>query len=249
MAIDWIKMRVDLQTHPKVVRILSATGTDKFRVIGGLHAVWGVFDAHSVDGVLKGYSLEAMDHIIGWEGFSKALLDVGWLAVNNDDSLVLPEFSEHNGKSGKRRAEDQKRKRDARNSTENDQKTADRMRTKCGLDKKRKEYNKHNVDHYAFAQLMAEKINIVLPRSKSPNLDSWANDIRLLNEIDNIPMDEISRVFMWANQDSFWQTNIQSPKSLGRNTQPSTVGRWEKLNKVANLIWSRLHDDIQRTGF
>lgn len=41
MAIDWIKMRVDLQTHPKVVRILSATGTDKFRVIGGLHAVWG----------------------------------------------------------------------------------------------------------------------------------------------------------------------------------------------------------------
>jgi len=214
MAIDWIKMRVDLQTHPKVVRILSAIGADKFRVIGGLHAVWGVFDAHSSDGVLKGYSIEAMDHIIGWEGFSKAMLDVGWLVVDNNQALMLPEFSEHNGRSGKRRAEDQKRKRDSRNSTENDQKVADRMRTECGLDKIRKEKNKHNSEHYDFAKLMYDRIKQVIPRSKLPNLESWANDIRLLNEIDNVPMEEISTIFMWANKDSFWQMNIQSPKKL-----------------------------------
>lgn len=39
MSGDWIKMRIDLQTHPKIVRILSATKADKFRVIGGLHTV------------------------------------------------------------------------------------------------------------------------------------------------------------------------------------------------------------------
>lgn len=119
MAIDWIKMRCDLQSHPKVVRIMSATKADKFRVVGGLHAVWGVFDAHSVDGVLQGYTPAMMDHIIGWEGFSGAMIAVGWLAIDGAESLVMPEFGEHNGKSAKRRAEDQKRKRDKRTNVRN----------------------------------------------------------------------------------------------------------------------------------
>lgn len=114
MAGDWIKMRLDLQTHPKVVRILSATKSDKFRVIGGLHAVWSVFDTHSADGRLSGYTPETLDHIIGWEGFAAAMIAVGWLGTDGDESLILPEFDEHNGKSGKRRADDQKRKRNER---------------------------------------------------------------------------------------------------------------------------------------
>ena len=125
MAIDWIKMRVDLQSHPKVVRILSAmrphdvhNKTDKFRVIGGLHAVWSDFDAHCEDGILNGYTPETLDHVIGWDGFSGAMISVGWLIENSGVSLAMPEFSEHNGQSAKRRAEDQKRKRDSRSSME-----------------------------------------------------------------------------------------------------------------------------------
>jgi len=113
MAADWIKMRIDLQTHPKVVRILSATMADKFRVIGGLHAVWAIFDTHSVDGVLNGYSPSILDHLIGWDGFSQAMIDVKWLSFDGEN-LTVPEFEEHNGASGKRRAEDQKRKKKSR---------------------------------------------------------------------------------------------------------------------------------------
>jgi len=116
MAGDWIKMRLDLQTHPKVVRILSATKSDKFRAIGGLHAVWSVFDTHSVDGRLAGYTPETLDHVIGWAGFAEAMIAVDWLACDGEEALILPEFDEHNGKSGKRRAEDQKRKRNERSS-------------------------------------------------------------------------------------------------------------------------------------
>jgi hypothetical protein len=115
MAADWIKMRVDLQSHPKVVRILSATSTDKFRVIGGLLAVWCVFDTHSTDGVLHGYTPETMDHVIGWEGFTRAMESVGWMAFDGLQTLSLPEFDTHNGQSAKRRAEDQKRKKNDRN--------------------------------------------------------------------------------------------------------------------------------------
>lgn len=114
MSGDWIKMRCELQTHPKIVRILSATKSDKFRAIGGLHAVWSVFDAHSVDGVLFGYTPDTLDHVIGWDGFAKAMIAVGWLLYDGAETLSLPEFDEHNGKSAKRRAEDQKRKRNGR---------------------------------------------------------------------------------------------------------------------------------------
>ena len=115
----WIKMRSELQSHPKIVRILSATSSDKFRVVGGLHAVWSVFDQHSTDGTLFGYTPETMDHVIGWIGFSAALLSVGWLSFDGVQTLALPEFDEHNSKGAKRRAEDQKRKRNDRNDPPN----------------------------------------------------------------------------------------------------------------------------------
>lgn len=145
MAQDWIKMRCELQTHPKIVRILSATRADKFRVIGGLHAVWSVFDTHSVDGSLKGYTPELLDHVIGWEGFARAMESVGWLLFDGLETLTLPEFTEHNGQSAKRRAEDQKRKRDARRSPQSVREdcgqNADEKRTR--EEKRREEDKKH----------------------------------------------------------------------------------------------------------
>lgn len=157
MAGDWIKMRTDLISHPKVFRMMSelrpqsvrnlsagfpqsvlepseigpkavrepsvggpkAVGmpqflTDRFRVVGGLHAVWSVFDAHSIDGVLPGYTVADLDNVIGWDGFSAAMLSVGWLLESDGGGLVMPEFDAHNSKSAKRRAEDSRRKQTAR---------------------------------------------------------------------------------------------------------------------------------------
>lgn len=135
MAVDWIKMRVDLLTHPKVVRIMSACKADKFRVIGGLHAVWSVFDAHSEDGCLDGYSAETMDSIIGWDGFSSAMMSVGWLAQNGE-TLVAPNFEEHNGRTAKRRAMETQRKKAERKLSALD---ADEMRTR--EEKRREDVN------------------------------------------------------------------------------------------------------------
>lgn len=129
MAGDWIKMRSGLQTHPKVVRIMSALKADRLRVIGGLHAVWCLFDEHSTDGTLEGYTTEAIDSLIGWPGFSVAMESVGWLE-DNGESLCTPRFDEHNGQSAKRRAQESERKRIARNAPEPSAPNADNLRTR-----------------------------------------------------------------------------------------------------------------------
>jgi hypothetical protein len=116
MAGDWIKMRIELQTHPKVFRMVSALKADRLRIIGGLHIAWSIFDTHCDDGVLVGYTTDAMDAVIGWPGFTQAMIDVEWAALNDSGSLVMPRFDEHNGKSAKRRANDNERKRNDRNT-------------------------------------------------------------------------------------------------------------------------------------
>src|SRR5690606_28011622 len=62
---------------------------------------------------------ELLDHVIGWDGFARAMEAVGWLQFDGLETLTLPEFEAHNGQSAKRRAEDQKRKKSSRQSVRN----------------------------------------------------------------------------------------------------------------------------------
>lgn len=129
MAGDWIKMRADLHTHPKVVRMASALKADRLRIVGGLHSAWCLFDVHSVDGFLDGYSADTLDDLIGFPGFSRAMMAVGWLEENGE-SLVMPRFEAHNGQSAKRRAQDADRKRNVRkmSASEADQRREEKRR-------------------------------------------------------------------------------------------------------------------------
>ncbi|MFE0769916.1 DNA replication domain protein [Serratia bockelmannii] len=136
MAGDWIKMRSDLHTHPKIVRMASALKADRLRIVGGLHSAWCLFDVHSVDGLLDGYSPETLDEMIGFPGFSRAMMAVGWLEVDGEN-LVMPRFDEHNGQSAKRRAQDAARKRIVRKMSASQE---DEMTTR--EEKRREDINK-----------------------------------------------------------------------------------------------------------
>ena len=127
MSTDWIKMRVDLRTHPKVVRMATALKADKLRVIGGLFAVWSIFDAHSADGVLEGYTLRSIDDELGWSKFAQAMVAIDWLIERPDLGLETPRFEEHNGQSAKRRAMETDRKRAAREASGDDRTKAERV--------------------------------------------------------------------------------------------------------------------------
>jgi hypothetical protein len=164
MAGDWIKMRSDLFTHPKVVRISSALKADRLRTVGGLMSVWCLFDAHSIDGKLDGYNESTLDDLIGWPGFTAAMIAVDWMEVNGE-TVVLPRFDTHNGASAKRRAQDADRKRSVRNVSASD---ADKKRT-------REEKNREEKKEQKKKQPPGEPVSIA--KSELPSwidLEAWA---------------------------------------------------------------------------
>ncbi len=108
MSGDWIKMRVNLWTDPRVARICDATGKHESTVIGALYWLWSTADQHSEDGSLRGLSANYIDRQVAIKGFSSSLIEVGWLA-ESDRGVSVPEFSVHNGVSAKRRAVDARR--------------------------------------------------------------------------------------------------------------------------------------------
>ena len=80
-----------------------------------------------------------------------------------------------------------------------------------------KSENKFSDEDIALAQRMFESIKLVVPKSKKPSFEKWADTIRLMREKDNLTLGEIEEVFEWANNDSFWQTNVLSPTKLRKN--------------------------------
>ncbi len=224
MAGDWIKMRADLQTSPKVVRIASALKADRLRVIGALHAVWCLFDVHSDDGQLDGYTLETLDDLIGFPGFGAAMCAVEWLA-EGPQAIAVPRFSEHNGQSAKRRAQEAQRKRTERGQASASD--ADKKRTreekrrnnpkapsgdfelfwnaypkKVGKDAAAKAFDKRKPDAALLAQMLA-----AVERQRGseawrkdggqfiPNPATWLNQGRWMDECANDGASDLAALF------------------------------------------------------
>ncbi|WP_067517891.1 replication protein [Endozoicomonas ascidiicola] len=81
--------------------------------------------------------------------------------------------------------------------------------------KKKTRSLKFSPEDRQFAEYMAQRIDAVNGLTdKRRNLDSWANQIRMIREIDDRNPEDIAQVFQWAIQDHFWQSNIQSPEKL-----------------------------------
>lgn len=127
-------MRKCLLTDPKIVRISSALGADRFRTVGGIYSAWCLFDSQTADGMLDGYTPEIFDELLGFPGLAAAMATVDWLEIGHG-FLAVPRFGEHNGQTAKRRAQESVRKMSARDAG----KRAHSERKKSGPEKRREE--------------------------------------------------------------------------------------------------------------
>jgi hypothetical protein len=115
-ATDWIKVRVNLWSDPRVIALCDKTDEGKAAVVGGLYWLWASADAHSADGYMPGLTVKSIDRETGIKGIGQALVDIGWLN-ETPGGIHIARFNEHNGTSAKKRAVDAKRQSNNRGGT------------------------------------------------------------------------------------------------------------------------------------
>lgn len=68
--------------------------------------------------------------------------------------------------------------------------------------------------HYSLADRFYNKILENNPDHKMPNLESWANEMRLMMERDSRNEEQIKYLIDWVQQDDFEMSNVLSPSKL-----------------------------------
>lgn len=72
-------------------------------------------------------------------------------------------------------------------------------------------------EFYRLALSLLNNVKQNYPGVKEPNLQKWANDMRLLVERDMRTVEKIMDLIEWSGQHAFWQTVVLSPVSLRKN--------------------------------
>jgi len=85
-------------------------------------------------------------------------------------------------------------------------------------------------DHKKTANFILSKILNIQPGFKKPNIEDWANDVRLMIEIDKRTHEQIKSIFSWANNNNFWRSNILSPGKLRLKWDQLDIQRKSKSN-------------------
>lgn len=103
MAGDWIKIEKDTPDKPEILAIASILNVHPDEAFGKCFRFWRWADSHLVDGNAAGVTESSIDALVGLSGFSRALLNVGWLQTRSG-SFVVPRFDRHMSQSAKQRA-------------------------------------------------------------------------------------------------------------------------------------------------
>lgn len=231
MAGDWIKMRGNLWDDPRIARLCDLTDQGEASIIGALYWLWASADQHTEDGFMAGLSCRQIDRKTGVQGFSDALIAVGWIKEEKEGISVV-NFDEHNGQSAKRRATEAKRKAGSRKASASN---ADKKGTQSGSDaelekeeeKRREEKEKNKdkpktklsprdlVDRFGISQQMAHQFAQIRKDKKLT--------------MTPIAMDALEREFTKAGM-----TNQQGIAMCCENSWGGYKASWGRENNTGN---------------
>lgn len=103
MAGDWIKVEKATLRKPEVLRLATILKIHPDHAYGLCSRFWCWCDDNLSSGHLPGVTGQQLDMVMGHDGFSSALISVGWLQAR-EGSLVIPNFNRHLSQSAKSRA-------------------------------------------------------------------------------------------------------------------------------------------------
>lgn len=85
---------------------------------------------------------------------------------------------------------------------------------KESVKEKKNPKSKISDDHLKLANKLWNYVKNNFPKHKAPNIDSWANDIRLMMQQDDRTFEEIEDAINWSQANDFWYKNIRSAGKL-----------------------------------
>jgi len=252
-AIIWLtygwNKKSDRVTNTVIAELTGLSDTHVADAIKSL-AARGIIFSHK-QGILKlvGVNTELSGWIIEKPETNKK-------AVKTKDNESLPETGTKLPKSGKRFPETGKRfpetvdtqyknKNSIKTSSENsDESSDDRLEKFLSAHPDAVVYTPNFAKWGSAADLQAAEwiaalVNTIKPSISQTNMTAWANDIRLMREIDKRTHREICELFLWASRDQFWHSNILSPAKLR--------AKWDTL-ALQQSQKNRPHRDEQPVG-
>ena len=147
---NWIKVRSNLRTSPRVVIVASHLSATPITALGAICTAWMLADEHADEhGLLTGIDLNALDGMIGIDGLGEAMAKVGWLEAT-EAGVQFIDYEKHNGSTAKSRAREQQRKQVSRSCPNKTGQKTDTTRT-------REEKNKNREDRVIPSQAEAEE--------------------------------------------------------------------------------------------
>lgn len=163
--------------------------------------------------------------------FCKLLEDEGKIIQQNNNLTSIITICNYSEKQGNKTADNtadntaEKQQTDSKRDTNNNDNNEN--------NEKESSENKFSDQDLITAEYMFKRLQGLDPDFKQPNLNKWADEIRLIRERDKRDHRLICEVFKFANESSFWKGNIQSPTSLRKHFSKLKVQREEQEGKKA----------------
>lgn len=88
---------------------------------------------------------------------------------------------------------------------------------------------KFSADDLKAAEWMFQRVLDLDDKFKQPNLEKWADEVRLMRERDGRTLTDICQTFGWANRHHFWKANIKSPGKLRQQFSTLLIQRNSEL--------------------
>jgi uncharacterized protein YdaU (DUF1376 family) len=89
-----------------------------------------------------------------------------------------------------------------------------------------------NLSHTLF-----EECKKIVPTTKDPDFENWANEFRLMREIEKWHKEDILAILSWMyNEDEFWRGQVRSPQKLRKHYETMYAKRnAAKIGRRSNM--------------
>lgn len=110
---DWVRINTTLPRSPKVLQLATALKCKRHEALGLILEYFCWLDGNFSDGFTH-LTPQQIDEVFAKKKFAKALIEIGWASLDEQDCFIVQNFDTYNGASAKKRVVEAEKKRKQR---------------------------------------------------------------------------------------------------------------------------------------